>query len=142
MQLSFGNQSPWRCQVRGCRVERALRINNWLEGSRLSITPSYFIFLTLGLLCDLKATLSFFGAQKVALLLMQADKGVLGITHKYQRSRRVLSRNGISCLLIKKNSPISDPTYHSIHSDKTQRSFAFHVTNIKRREKILLFCAF
>lgn len=35
MTLTFGNQIRWRCRIRGCREERGIRTNNWLNGSRL-----------------------------------------------------------------------------------------------------------
>jgi transposase-like protein len=35
MNLSLGKEDRWRCRLRTCREDKALRKNNWLEGSRL-----------------------------------------------------------------------------------------------------------
>ena len=45
MNLTFEGRIRWRCRIRGCRQEVSLRVDNWLEGSKLPIrTIVLFIY--------------------------------------------------------------------------------------------------
>ena len=48
MTLSFSSQIRWRCKIRGCRQEKGVRVDTWLQGSMLPVATELFCSFIVG----------------------------------------------------------------------------------------------